>query len=73
MGNDQRSWDESRLKDIISNEEVKAIISIPIDGPSVKDSLIWAASRDGLILSDQDIVSSLRRNNIASFLRLVTP
>ncbi|KAL4388633.1 hypothetical protein GQ457_09G012260 [Hibiscus cannabinus] len=41
------SYDESKLENLFSNEEVKAIMSIPIGGPLVKDSLIWAASIDG--------------------------
>ncbi|KAK8540969.1 hypothetical protein V6N13_061017 [Hibiscus sabdariffa] len=46
IGEDQRSWDESKLERLFSTDEVNAILSIPIGGQSVKDSIIWQAARD---------------------------
>ncbi|KAL4279023.1 hypothetical protein GQ457_03G030420 [Hibiscus cannabinus] len=48
MREDQKSWDEDKLRTILSGEEVKAILSIPIVRPLVKDSLLWVAFKDGV-------------------------
>ncbi|KAK9008108.1 hypothetical protein V6N11_075010 [Hibiscus sabdariffa] len=47
MWEDQRFWDKNKLMNIFPSEEVKAIFSIPIGSPSVKDSIVWVASKDG--------------------------
>ncbi|KAL4309661.1 hypothetical protein GQ457_01G027200 [Hibiscus cannabinus] len=41
------SWDENKLTNLFSREEVKAILTIPIGGPTIKDSIVWVASKDG--------------------------
>ncbi|KAK8476569.1 hypothetical protein V6N11_061875 [Hibiscus sabdariffa] len=45
---DQRSWDEGKIKNLFSPDIVSAIMTIPIGGPIVKDSIIWAAAKDGV-------------------------
>ncbi|KAL4362395.1 hypothetical protein GQ457_04G024660 [Hibiscus cannabinus] len=43
----KRSWDKHKLNSLFSDDEVKAILSIPIGGPVTKDSLVWPATKDG--------------------------
>ncbi|KAK8496222.1 hypothetical protein V6N12_019338 [Hibiscus sabdariffa] len=45
---DQRSWDEGNIENLFPPDIVRAIMTISIGGPTVKDSIIWVAAKDGV-------------------------